>query len=102
MKKSVERLKEIALNPKAIGDSEYFDILITAQKQNQEEGWSARVTQLEKMKNNMGTTQAIINAKDPEQIAQKLLNDAKAGSNVVVHTTGNVVVHNVNIYRQTN
>ena len=50
MRKSVNRLREIALNKKVLTDDEYFDTLIASEKEERKQGWEDRVKQLESMK----------------------------------------------------
>eukprot|EP00484_Ammonia_sp_Unknown_P030421 CAMPEP_0197037882 /NCGR_PEP_ID=MMETSP1384-20130603/14977_1 /TAXON_ID=29189 /ORGANISM="Ammonia sp." /LENGTH=709 /DNA_ID=CAMNT_0042468259 /DNA_START=111 /DNA_END=2240 /DNA_ORIENTATION=- len=54
MKKSVNRLKEIALNTEVLTDDQYFDTLIQTERDEAKPEWEDRVRQLENMKKQNG------------------------------------------------
>ena len=74
MKKSVDRLEEIALNKKVLTEDPYFDTLIAAQREKKEEGLQARIEQLKNMKEKNASLKNVIEDEEPE-FFQKMQNE---------------------------
>ncbi|XP_045123187.1 uncharacterized protein LOC123511402 [Portunus trituberculatus] len=61
VRKSIERLKEIALRPSPMSTVEYVDILIESEKSEARQGWQARVNQLYRVRDEAEQMQKIAN-----------------------------------------
>eukprot|EP01083_Nonionella_stella_P284049 966851_1 len=100
MKKSVDRLQQIALNKTVMSNEKYFDSLIAAETQTKEEGWVERVNELIKMKNNFKRLDAVVKGDvDAKTLQEQWMNDEKENEkvNVNVQVSGSNVNVQVNV-----
>ncbi|KAK8378025.1 hypothetical protein O3P69_018749 [Scylla paramamosain] len=61
VRKSLQRLKEIALRPSPMSTVEYVDVLIESEKSEARQGWQARVDQLRKVRKEAEQMEKIAN-----------------------------------------